>query len=86
MPAQSFNELRVDPTRVIAILKARFTEETAKSAVLEAAWQEALQREARLTAMLEQAQARQEDDPAPAGLPGVPGTGLGRPRRLPLAR
>jgi hypothetical protein len=52
---------------VIASLKARLAEEIGRFAVMEAAWQEALQREARLTAMLAQAQAGPQDDPVPAG-------------------
>lgn len=48
-------ELRVDPVRIINILKARLVEEQARSAMFEAAYQEAKEHEQALaTALSEQ--------------------------------
>lgn len=53
-------ELQVNPLTVIGILKARLVEEQTKSAVLEAALQEARAREA---ALMEQAAKNSAEEP-----------------------
>lgn len=45
MADQAVSELRVQPERVINILKARLAEEQTKSAIMEAALQESQERE-----------------------------------------
>jgi hypothetical protein len=58
-------DLQVNPLTVIGILKARLVEEQTKSAVLEAALQEARAREAAL--MEQAAKSSAEASPEPTG-------------------
>lgn len=76
------NELRVQPERVILILKARLTEEIARTAILEAALQECQERERNLAGLL----AKAAPAPAPDSETGTAGPEAEKFARAALAR